>query len=89
MTVNPYISRLGGNATQWWLVPVPGTTPNPAIVNLFLQGYEQPQIFVKRTTTSAPEEGAFIDDSYETRVRHVVTGAFIDPAGTLKSDGVA
>lgn len=84
---NPYLPLLGGNDTNWWLIPVPGTTPNPSVVNLFLQGYQTPQIFVKRTTASAPEEGDFIDDSYETKVRHVVTGEFIDSSGTLKSDG--
>lgn len=86
---NPYIPLLGGTDTNWWLIPVPGSTPNPSVLNLFLQGYENPQIFVKRTTTSAPEEGDFIDDSYETKVRHVVTGAFLRPEGTLMSAGTA
>lgn len=89
VVVNPYLTTLGGSSTAWYLVPTPGSTPNPSVVNLFLAGYENPQIFVKRTTNSAPEEGDFIDDSYETKTRHIVTGEFIDPAGTLKSDGVA
>lgn len=80
---NPYFSALGIDKDAWFLLPSPGTAPNPSVLNLFLQGYERPQIFVKRTTASAPEEGAFIDDSYETKVRHVVTGSFLRPEGTL------
>lgn len=85
--VNPYLTQLGGTATGWYLIPKPGSTPNPSVVNLFLQGHERPEIFVKRTTNSAPEDGSFENDDYETKVRHVVTGAFIEPAGTMFSAG--
>lgn len=88
VVVNPYLPLLpGGNDTQWYLIPKPGTTPNPTVVNLFLQGYDRPQIFVKRTTNSDPAEGSFENDDYETKVRHVVTGEMIVPFGTLKSAG--
>lgn len=80
---NPYFQALGIDPNAWFLLPAPGAAPNPSVMNAFLQGYEAPQIFVKRTTNSAPEEGAFIDDSYETKVRHVVTGQFLRPEGTL------
>src|SRR5690606_41306395 len=67
VVVNPYLPLLpGGNDTQWYLIPKPGTTPNPTVVNLFLQGYDRPQIFVKRTTNSDPTEGSFENDDYET-----------------------
>lgn len=88
VTVNPYLTQMGGSATGWYLMPKPGTTPNPSVINMFLQGHERPEIFVKRTTASAPEAGSFENDDYETKVRHVVTGGFIEPAGTMYSDGV-
>lgn len=87
--VNPYLAQMGGSATGWYLVPTPGSTPNPSVVNLFLQGHEAPEIFVKRTTLSDPESGSFTNDDYETKIRHVVTGAFIEPAGTMFSAGTA
>lgn len=88
VVVNPWLPLVpGGNDTQWFLIPKPGTTPNPTVVNLFLQGYQTPQIFVKRTTNSDPSEGSFENDDYETKVRHVVTGELIVPFGTLKSAG--
>lgn len=87
LVVNPYLTQMGGSATGWYLLPKPGTTPNPSVVNLFLQGHERPEIFVKRTTASAPEAGSFENDDYETKVRHVVTGEFIEPAATMYSDG--
>lgn len=80
---NPYFGALGIDEDSWFLIPAPGSTPNPSVLNLFLQGHETPQIFVKRTTASAPEDGSFENDDYETKVRHVATGAFLRPEGTL------
>ena len=86
---NTYLPQIAGATADkaWFLVPVPGSTPNPAVVNVFLEGEEGPKVFVQRTTNSAPEDGAFIDDSYSTKTRHVVAGGFIDPAGTIASNG--
>jgi hypothetical protein len=86
IVVNPYLTQLGAQDDQWWLIPTPGSTPNPAVINGFLAGHEAPEIFVQKTTTGDPVEGAFIDDSYSTKVRHVVTGGFIRPEATLKAD---
>lgn len=88
---NPYLVDIAGSVanTYWFLIPKPGTTPNPSVVNVFLQGHETPSVFVRSTTTSAPQEGDFLDDSYATKARHVVAGGFILPQGTLFSDGVA
>lgn len=83
---NPYLTGLGGQADQWYLIPTPGSTPNPNVINGFLAGQETPKIFVKSTTTSNPEDGDFTDDSYSTKTRHVVTGGFIRPEGTFKAD---
>lgn len=80
---NPYLLQAGANAADWYLVPTPGTTPNPNVLVTFVQGEETPKVFVKRTTGSAPEEGSFENDDYETKVRATATGAFLRPEGTL------
>lgn len=85
IVVNPYYTQLGGAATDWFLLPAPGSTPNPSVVNAFLAGHESPEIFVQKTTTGDPVDGAFLDDSYSTKARHVVTGGFVQPGGTLKN----
>lgn len=89
LVVNDYITDIAGSAADgyWFVLPVPGSQPNPSVVNVFLSGEETPKVFVQKTTNSAPEEGAFIDDSYSTKTRHVVAGGFLLPAGTLFSSG--
>jgi hypothetical protein len=77
-------TALGGAATDWFLIPDVGSKPNPGLVNTFLSGHERPEVFVKRTTFSAPEDGSFQDDDYESKVRHVVAGGAIDMRGLLK-----
>ncbi len=80
-------TALGGAATDWFLIPVLGSKPNPALVNVFLSGHERPEVFVKRTTFSDPSDGAFQNDDYESKVRHVVQGGTLDMRGALKVDG--
>ena len=89
IVVNDYLTQIAGsNADKaWFLVPNPGTALNPNIFNAFLQGNETPKIFVEKTTTSAEIDGAFIDDSYSTKTRHVVSGGFLRPEGTIGSSG--
>lgn len=77
-------TALGGGATDWFLIPVLGSKPNPALVNVFLSGHERPEVFVKRTTFSAPEDGSIQNDDYESKVRHVVNGGALDLRGALK-----
>lgn len=83
------ISTIAGAAADkfWFLIPPPGSTPNPSVLNLFLQGHETPEIFVKKSTDSSPEDGAYEDDSYSTKVRHANSGAFLEPAATIMSKG--
>lgn len=78
---NPYFSEVGIADDAWFLIG--DNTMNPTVVNAFLEGHTAPQIFVKRTTNSSPDEGSFENDDYETKVRHVVTGNFLLPQGTL------
>jgi hypothetical protein len=77
-------TALGGASDDWFLIPDVGSKPNPALANVFLAGHESPEVFVKRTTFSAPEDGAFENDDWESKVRHVVAGASIDLRGALK-----
>lgn len=83
LTTDKY-TQLGGGADDWFLVPTLGSKPNPALVNTFLRGHENPQIFVKRTTMSDPAEGSFENDDWESKIRHVVAGGTIDMRGALK-----
>lgn len=89
IVVNDYLTQVAGaNADKaWFLIPNPGTALNPNVFNAFLAGNETPKIFVEKTTTSAEIDGAFIDDSYSTKTRHVVSGGFLRPEGTIASSG--
>ena len=90
LVVNDYITNIAGSQADgyWFVLPAPGNgVLDPTVVNVFLAGHETPRVFVQKTTNSAPEDGAFIDDSFSTKTRHVVQGGFISPYGTLFSDG--
>lgn len=78
---NPYFAEVGIPDDAWFLIG--DNTLNPTVINAFLEGHTAPSIFVKRTTNSSPEDGSFENDDYETKVRHVVTGNFLLPQGTL------
>jgi len=75
--------------TSWFLLPKPGSMANDNVVELFLQGHESPEYFVKKNTDSSPENGDYIDDSYSQKVRYPVSSGFVSPEGTLYSEGVA
>ena len=78
----------GANADKaWFLLPATGPQENRSVVNVFLAGAETPKVFVKRDTNADPEEGSYENDSYATKVRHVVKGGFIPNVATLYSNG--
>lgn len=77
----------GAADTAWFLLPTVGSSAQPNVVNVFLDGEEAPKIFVKGDTNADPKEGNFDHDAYETKIRHVVAGGFIDPTATLGSTG--
>ena len=87
IVVNPHIPNIANTNgdTSWALIPAPGATANPSVVNVFLRGYDTPQLFTKVTALNTNE--AFVDDSVSYKIRHVVSGGFIDPAGTIGSNG--
>ncbi|AGY47164.1 head maturation protease [Clavibacter phage CN1A] len=92
--VNPMITTIAGAAADkfWFLIPKSNIRDN--ILNVFLSDERQPLITIKDSGhftqgggDIAPVRGSFDEDDIQTRVRHVVTGAFVSPAGTLVSNG--
>jgi hypothetical protein len=86
------IDRLPG--TAWFLLPVPGSSPRPALSVAFLTGHETPDIRVKSSAGNRigggavdPSEGSFEDDTVYFRVRHIVGSATLDPVQTYASTG--
>lgn len=85
----PEFAVIGGAATDsaWFLLPATGAGALPSVVNVFLEGETAPKVFVKNTHNGAPTEGDFDHDAYETKIRHVVAGGFLDATATLASAG--
>lgn len=78
----------GANADKaWFLLPDANELPLPHVANVFLSGEESPRVFVKKDTNSSPEDGSYDNDSYATKVRHFVSGAFGSADATIVSDG--
>lgn len=97
IVVNPWIKKIYNNAAAdsfWFLLPVPSDTLNPGVVLGFLRGYETPELRVKANGGlylgggSVPaREGSFDNDDFEMRIRHIATGGFLLPTGTIGSTG--
>ena len=71
----------------WFLVPDLSTTEGYRPELWRVRGNENPKFFVKSTTTSAPEEGDFDHDAYETKLRATATGVNLGMLGVIASDG--
>lgn len=84
----PEFSIIGGEKADkaWFLLPTTDFT-RPGVVNVFLEGYDTPQVFVRKTHDGAPEAGDFDHDAYDTKIRHVVAGGMISTVAMLASDG--
>lgn len=97
IVVNPWIKKIYNNSaadTMWFLLPVPADTINPGVVLGFLRGYETPELRVKANGglylgggAVPARDGSFDNDDFEMRIRHVATGGFMLPAGTIASTG--
>lgn len=93
--VNPWLKKINsGSGSYWFLIPVPSDTINPGLVLGFLRGYEAPELRVKANGglylgggAVPAREGSFDNDDFEMRIRHIATGAFLLPAGTMASTG--
>lgn len=95
IVVNDWITRINTGASNYWfLIPVPGQALNPGVALGFLRGYETPELRIKSNGglylgggQVPAREGSFDNDDWEMRIRHIATGGFIVPAGTLASTG--
>lgn len=95
IVVNHWLKKVNAASDNYWfLLPVPADTINPGIVLGFLRGYEAPELRVKMDAGAflgggdVPfRNGSFENDDVEMRVRHIATGGFIIPTGTVASTG--
>jgi hypothetical protein len=95
IVVNDWLSKINSGAGNFWfLIPVPGQQLNPAVALGFLRGYETPELRIKSNGglylgggEVPAREGSFDNDDWEMRIRHIATGGFIVPAGTIASTG--
>lgn len=95
IVVNDWITKINSGASAYWfLLPVPGQALNPGVALGFLRGYETPELRVKANgglylggSAVPAREGSFDNDDFEMRIRHIATGGFIVPTGTIASTG--
>lgn len=95
IVVNDWITKINSSAgAYWFLIPVPSVTLNPSVVLGFLRGFEAPELRVKSASGQyfgggdVPENyGSFDNDDWQMRIRHIATGGFFVPAGTIASTG--
>jgi hypothetical protein len=89
----PIISSTANGDTSWYLF-APANSERPAIEFDFLRGFEQPQLFMRAPNAirvgggaSDPMQGDFDHDAIDYKVRHIFGGGYLDPRGTLASNG--
>jgi hypothetical protein len=95
IVVNDWLTRINSGAGNYWfLIPVPGQQLNPAVALGFLRGYETPELRIKANGglflgggDVPTRNGSFDNDDWEMRIRHIATGGFIVPTGTVASTG--
>jgi hypothetical protein len=95
VVVNPWIKKINASADAYWfLIPVPNQSLNPSVALGFLRGYEAPELRVKANGGTflgggdvPARDGSFDNDDFEMRIRHIATGGFLVPAGTIASTG--
>jgi hypothetical protein len=95
IVVNDWLTKINSGANNYWfLIPVPGQQLNPAVALGKLRGYETPELRIKSNGglylgggDVPSREGSFDNDDWEMRIRHIATGGFIVPAGTMASTG--
>jgi hypothetical protein len=95
VVVNDWIVKINPSAgAYWFLIPVPSQNLNPGVALGFLRGYEAPELRVKANGGTflgggdvPARDGSFDNDDFEMRIRHIATGGFLVPAGTIASTG--
>lgn len=85
---NDTLTLINPNSDAYWfLVPDLNTTEGYRPELWRVRGNENPKFFVKSTTNSAPEEGDFDHDAYETKLRATATGVNTGMLGVIASNG--
>ncbi len=95
IVVNDWITKINSGASAYWfLIPVPGQSLNPSVALGFLRGYETPELRIKANGGTflgggdvPARDGSFDNDDFEMRIRHIATGGFLLPTGTVASTG--
>ena len=98
IAVAPYISKIittgSIGKSSWFLFADPAMLERPAVEIGFLQGMEEPQMFMKSPNATAIGGGAvdaftgdFATDAIEFKVRHIVGGMAMDYRGAVASFG--
>lgn len=96
LRVEPWLSYVDGHAkapTTWYLLP-PRGSQFKALVTASLIGHETPELRVKADAGRSigggeinPQDGSFVMDDVQYRVRHVMGGATLNPMATYVSLG--
>ena len=92
---NPYVRSIAtsNSATSWWLFPATSQMNRPWAELAFLQGFEQPRMFKKRSEvedmmgTLQPNMGSFHNFSQEGAVMWAYGGTVLEPIVTVASNG--
>lgn len=95
IVVNDWITKINSGASNYWfLIPVPTQSLNPSVALGFLRGYETPELRIKMNGGQflgggdvPARDGSFDNDDFEMRIRHIATGGFLVPTGTVASTG--
>jgi hypothetical protein len=89
----PFVASNANGRTTWGLFADP-SDGQPALEMGFLQGHEEPEIFIKSPNaqrvgggTANPLDGDFDTDSVIYKLRHVMGGARMNPKMTVASNG--
>lgn len=97
IVVNPRLDVINttNGDTAWYVVPYAGEGTRTSLAQVFLQGFESPELRVHNETglllgggTLDPTMGSFRNDTWEMRIRHIYDGAALnDMLGSVASTG--
>jgi hypothetical protein len=90
----PPIAKTANGNTSWFLFGDPRVANRPALEVGFLQGHEEPEVFMRKSdqvrvsgADAGEEEGSFENDSVDYKIRHVLGGTRLDPRSAVASNG--
>lgn len=97
IVVNPRLDVINttNGDTAWYVVPYAGEGTRTSLAQVFLQGFETPELRIHNETglllgggTLDPSMGSFRNDTWEMRIRHIYDGAALnDMLGSVASTG--